>query len=155
MECGFYYASFDLEEDYTKVLIGGPWMLFGAYLTMQPWSLDFDPHSSKISRVAAWAWISGLSFRYYHKSTLRAIGKLLGEVVKIDNLTESRGRGRYAQIAVMLDLEQRLIPWIRVDGRAYGVEYESLSLICFACGKYGHNKEKCHGVGQTGASVGA
>ncbi|KAI9111837.1 hypothetical protein K1719_017527 [Acacia pycnantha] len=115
MEGGFYFASFDLEEDYMKVLTGGPWMVFG------------------------------LSFRYYHKSTLRAIGKLLGDVVKLDYTTKTSGRGRYARIAVIVDLQNPLIPWIKVDGRTYGIEYECLPLICFECGKYGHTKERCGG----------
>ncbi|KAI9089782.1 hypothetical protein K1719_029075 [Acacia pycnantha] len=143
MEGSFYFATFDLEEDYIKVLTGGPWMIFGAYLTVQPWSLDFDPRGTMISKVVAWARIPGLSFRYYHKSTLRAIGKLLGEVIKIDYMTESRWRGKYARIAVLMDLQQPLVPWIKVDGKSYGVEYEGLPLICFDCGKYGHSKEKC------------
>ncbi|KAI9100728.1 hypothetical protein K1719_024090 [Acacia pycnantha] len=79
----------------------------------------------------AWVRIPGLSFNYYHKSTLRAIGMLLGKVVKIDYLTEMRGQGRYSRIAVLIDLLQPLVPWIRVDGRTYGVEYEALPLICF------------------------
>ncbi|KAI9111336.1 hypothetical protein K1719_017026 [Acacia pycnantha] len=145
MECRFYFATFDLEEDYIKVLTGGPWMVFGAYLTVQPWSLGFDPHTTKVSNVVAWARIPGLSFRYYHKSTLRVIGKLLGEVVKIDYMTENRGRGKYARIAVLIDLQQALVPWIKVDGKAYVVEYEGLPLICFSCGKYGHSKERCSG----------
>ncbi|KAI9071474.1 hypothetical protein K1719_046567 [Acacia pycnantha] len=146
MEGGFYFASFDLEEDYTKVLTGGPWMLFGAYLTVQPWTIDFDPRSTKVSNVVVWVRIPGLSFQYYHKSTLRAIGKLLGEVVKLDYSTETRGRGRYARIAVLADLQNPLIPWIKVDGRTYGVEYECLPLICFECGRYGHTKERCKEV---------
>ncbi|KAI9098368.1 hypothetical protein K1719_024993 [Acacia pycnantha] len=36
----FYLVTFDLEEDYTKVLTGGPWTIFGAYLVVQPWSLN-------------------------------------------------------------------------------------------------------------------
>ncbi|KAI9084524.1 hypothetical protein K1719_033512 [Acacia pycnantha] len=145
MEGGFFFASFDLEEDYTKVLTGGPWMVFGAYLAVQPWSIDFDPRTTKVSNVVVWVRIPGLSFRYYHKSTLRAIGMLLGDVVKLDYTTETRGRGRYARIAVMVDLQNPLIPWIKVDGRTYGIEYECLPLICFECGKYGHTKEKCGG----------
>ncbi|KAI9115726.1 hypothetical protein K1719_013395 [Acacia pycnantha] len=95
---GFFFATFDLAEDYLKVLTGGPWVIFG------------------------------LSFRYYHKSTLRAIGKLLGEVVKIDYRKETRGRGRYARIAILVDLQQPLVPWIKVDGKAYGVEYEEAAI---------------------------
>ncbi|KAI9073119.1 hypothetical protein K1719_044928 [Acacia pycnantha] len=130
-------------EDYARVLTGGPWVIFGAYLVVQPWTIDFDHRSANISSVVAWIRVPGLSFRYYHKSTLRAIGNLLGEVVKIDYRTETRGRGRYARIAVIVDLLQPLIPWIKVDGKTYGVEYEGLPVICFGCGKYGHSKERC------------
>ncbi|KAI9112523.1 hypothetical protein K1719_016446 [Acacia pycnantha] len=143
MENGFFCANFDLEEDYLKALTGGPWMVYGSYLTVQPWSLDFDPKSSAISKVVAWIRIPGLSFRYYHKSTLRAIGMLLGEVVKIDYRTETMGRGKFACIAVLTDLMKPLVPWIKVDGKTYGIEYEGLPLICFECGRYGHNREKC------------
>ncbi|KAI9123312.1 hypothetical protein K1719_006201 [Acacia pycnantha] len=149
MEGNFYFAMFDLEEDYTKVLTGGPWTIFGAYLTVQPWTIDFDPATTSISSVVAWVRVPGLAFRYYHKGTLRAIGKLLGEVVKIDYRTESRGRGKYARIAVVIDLQQPLIPWIKIDGKTYGVEYEGLPLICFSCGKYGHAKDKCKGASHT------
>ncbi|KAI9122637.1 hypothetical protein K1719_006477 [Acacia pycnantha] len=144
MEGSFYFASFDLEEDYMKVLTGGPWMLFDAYLTVQPWSINFNPCSTKLSNVVGWVRITGLSFRYYHKSTLRPIGKLLGDVVKLDYTTETRGRGKYARIVVLIDLRSPLIPWIKVDGRTYGVEYEYLPLICFECRKHGHTKEKCN-----------
>ncbi|KAI9094448.1 hypothetical protein K1719_026673 [Acacia pycnantha] len=38
---------------------------------------------------------------------------------------------------------QPLVSWIKVDGKAYGVQYEGLPHICFECGKYGHTKDKC------------
>ncbi|KAI9095036.1 hypothetical protein K1719_026500 [Acacia pycnantha] len=105
-------------RSYRRFSRGGPWMVYGAYLTVQPWSLEFDAKTGAISKVVAWIRILGLSIRYYHKSTLRAIGALLGNVVKIDYMTE-------------------------VDGTPYHIEYEGLPHICFACGKYGHSKERC------------
>ncbi|KAI9084414.1 hypothetical protein K1719_033604 [Acacia pycnantha] len=122
MENNFYFASFDLEEDYSKALTGGPWMIFGAYLTVQPWSLDFGPSSFAISKVVAWVRLPRLSFRYYHKSTLRAIGTLLGGVVKIDYMMETRGRGKYACIAILIDLLKPLVPWIKVKYTRKGNE---------------------------------
>ncbi|KAI9085322.1 hypothetical protein K1719_032699 [Acacia pycnantha] len=68
-------------------------------------------------------------------------------------MTESRGRGRYARIAVIIDLLKPLVPWILVDGKTYGVEYERLPHICFGCGKYGHTKEKCK-AGDKGDAAG-
>ncbi|KAI9094804.1 hypothetical protein K1719_026610 [Acacia pycnantha] len=126
-----------------KALTGGPWMIFGAYLTIQPWSLDFDSRASTILKVVVWVRLPGLSSRYYHKSTLRVIGALLGDVIKIDYMTKSRGRGKYARMAVLIDLQKSLVPAIKVDVRSYGVEYEGLPHICFACDKYGHTKDRC------------
>ncbi|KAI9128971.1 hypothetical protein K1719_000454 [Acacia pycnantha] len=145
MEGGFYMVTFDLEEDYTKVLTGGPWMLFGAYLAVQPWTMDFDPSSSVMSKVVVWVRILGLSFRYYHKAALQAIGTLLGEVIRVDHMTENRGRGRYARISVLMDLLKPLVPWIKVDGKLHGIEYEGLPQICFTCRRYGHTIGKCKG----------
>ncbi|KAI9078908.1 hypothetical protein K1719_039057 [Acacia pycnantha] len=124
MEGGFYFAAFDLDEDYLKALTEGPWMIFGAYLTIQPWSLDFDSRASTILKVVVWVRIPGLSIRYYHKSTLRVIRVLLGDVVKIDYMMESRGLKKYARLVVLIDLQKSLVPTIKVDGRSYGVEYE-------------------------------
>ncbi|KAI9094458.1 hypothetical protein K1719_026683 [Acacia pycnantha] len=143
MAGGFYLATFDLEEDYIKALMGGLWMIFGAYLVVQPWSLNFDPSSTSVSNVVVWVRILGLSFRYYHRSILQAIDLLLGKVVKVDHMTENKGRGKFARIVVVMDISQPLIPWIKVDGKLYCVEYEGLPHICFECGKYGHTAEKC------------
>lgn len=81
------------------------------------------------------------------------IGKLLGDVVKIDYMTETRGCGKYARLAVLIDLQKPLVPWIKVHRQTYGVEYEGLPIICFECGKHGHTKEKCKGGLQHGNQV--
>lgn len=153
VEGKYFLATFDLKEDYMMVLTEGPWMVFGAYLTVQAWTLDFDPLTAKVTKIMGWVRVPGLSFRYYHKGALRAIGKLLGEVMKIDYTTEAKGRGRYARLAVLIDLRQPLVPFIKVDGRAYGVEYEGLPMICFGCGKYGHTKDQCSCLSEANSMV--
>ena len=148
----FFLVTFDLKEDYLKALTGGPWMIYGSYLTTQPWTFDFDPRVTIVSKVVVWIRILGLAVRYYHRSTLNAIGKLIGEVVKIDYTTGARGRGKYARIAVLVDLMNALIPQIRVDGRLYTVAYEGLPQICFGCVKYGHIKDRCESETETNDS---
>ncbi|KAI9076559.1 hypothetical protein K1719_041545 [Acacia pycnantha] len=68
-------------------------------------------------------------------------------------MTEQRDRGKYACIAILIDLSQSLIPWIKVDGNIYGIEYEGLPHICFACGKYGHTEGKCPAKAQPSSQV--
>ncbi|MBA0732897.1 hypothetical protein Gogos_016959 [Gossypium gossypioides] len=66
-----------------------------------------------------------------------------GPVTKIDPNTDTRARGKFARLAVFADLGQPLVSKIMIDGRIQRVEYQSLPLVCFDCGWYGHNREIC------------
>lgn len=46
-------------------------------------------------------------------------------------------------VCVEVDLDKPLLPSTTMLGESQLVEYESLHLICFACGKYGHRSEMC------------
>lgn len=48
-----------------------------------------------------------------------------------------------------VDLTNTLIPCVRLIGHVRKVEYISLHIICFNCGKYGHRLEYCPQVIQT------
>ncbi|MBA0679197.1 hypothetical protein Goari_010985, partial [Gossypium aridum] len=47
-------------DDYNKVLIQGPWIIFGQYLTVQPWTKSFNPAQPYPSVVMAWIRLSSL-----------------------------------------------------------------------------------------------
>ncbi|KAK3198306.1 hypothetical protein Dsin_021721 [Dipteronia sinensis] len=72
---------------------------------------------------------------------------MLGTMCKADPITETQARGRYARIYVEIDISKPLLGSITIDNRTIMVEYESLGLICFKCGKYGHSKDNCREVG--------
>ncbi|MBA0789665.1 hypothetical protein Gotri_026051 [Gossypium trilobum] len=36
-------AKFQNPGDFERVLSQGPWIVYGQYLTVQPWSIDFNP----------------------------------------------------------------------------------------------------------------
>lgn len=41
---GFYIAKFELEEDFTRVIAGGPpWFMNGQYITIRQWQPKFNP----------------------------------------------------------------------------------------------------------------
>ncbi|MBA0819615.1 hypothetical protein Gohar_021761, partial [Gossypium harknessii] len=114
----YFEVGFDNPADFSRVLSEGPWVVFGVNLTVQPWSLSFDPSN------------------LFPTTTV-------GKVVRIDERTMNASRGRFARMAVLIDLTKPLITRIRVNGEIKVVEYESLHIVCFKCGIYGHTKDNC------------
>ncbi|KAE8719828.1 hypothetical protein F3Y22_tig00109925pilonHSYRG00011 [Hibiscus syriacus] len=46
LENDYFLVKFESEQGYIHVLMEGPWMIFGCYLTVQPWSLREERHGS-------------------------------------------------------------------------------------------------------------
>ncbi|KAH9648695.1 reverse transcriptase domain-containing protein [Citrus sinensis] len=96
-----------------------------------------------IDSIIAWIRLLGMPLHYYHKRILRMLGHVIGNVVRTDYNTESASRGKFARIAVELDLAKPLYSQFLLDGKVQKVEYENLPTICFECGKYGHLSSSC------------
>lgn len=79
----------------------------------------------------------------YKKSILWEIGEIVGKVVKLDYNTDHKVRGRYARMAIFIDLEKPLASKVLINVTMHRVEFESLPAVCFSCGRYGYSKEKC------------
>ncbi|CAN1170302.1 hypothetical protein LINPERPRIM_LOCUS321 [Linum perenne] len=52
-------------------------------------------------------------------------------------------RGKFARLAVEINLDELLAPLIDLDGHRQDIEYENLPDLCFECGKVGHLLEVC------------
>ncbi|GMI74430.1 hypothetical protein HRI_001112300 [Hibiscus trionum] len=139
----YFLARFELESDYARVLSGGPWVIYGCYLTVQPWSRSFTTVEDYRKQIVVWARLPGLPYRYYTKSMFWAIANVIGKVVRIDYNTLEGKRGRFARFAMVVDLGKPLPSGVMIDGFRQDIEYEGLPMICFACGKYGHQQEMC------------
>ncbi|KAH1131415.1 hypothetical protein J1N35_002793 [Gossypium stocksii] len=143
IENGYFLAKFQSVDDYTKVLSRGPWMVYGQYLTVQPWMKDFCPSQPYPKLVLAWIRLPGLPGHLYKKKIIEEIGSTIGKVVRLDFNTDSRIRGRFARMAAYINLDKPLVAQVIVNDRNQKVGYEALPTICFSCGKYGHTKELC------------
>ncbi|KAI9126827.1 hypothetical protein K1719_002423 [Acacia pycnantha] len=143
LEDDCFLVRFKEDLDYQNALLNGPWVIFGHYLTVHPWSPSFRPQEHVINQVMGWIRLPNLPARYYHKSIIRSIGSVFGEVIRVDYNTDSGDRGKFARLAVSIDLTKPLISKIQVDGEIIFVEYEGLPTICFACGRYGHLQDSC------------
>ncbi|KAL4363545.1 hypothetical protein GQ457_04G013420 [Hibiscus cannabinus] len=143
IENDIFLVKFSDRNDYLKVLTEGPWTIFGHYLTVEQWSLDFQPSQASPSRLMAWIRLPGLPLTLYKRSFLETIGNQIGSVIKVDFQTDNGCRGRFARLAVSLNLRRPLVSKLIINGRTQIVEYESLPTVCFHCGIYGHLKDIC------------
>ncbi|KAL5832770.1 hypothetical protein ACOSQ3_016444 [Xanthoceras sorbifolium] len=143
MEDGFFVARFQLKTDLDMVLTGGPWVINNQYLVVQRWRPNFVPGEERTKHMAIWLRISRLPMEWLNTDLLWRIGNILGATCKVDPITETQARGRFARICVEIDISQPLLGSLRVQKRTIKVEYENLELICFNCGRYGHSKELC------------
>ncbi|KAL4379799.1 hypothetical protein GQ457_02G025960 [Hibiscus cannabinus] len=145
LENNYFLVRVEEPQDYKKILTDGPWTIYGNYLTVQPWSRSFSTLEKHPSRVVVWVRLPGLPYCYYSKALFRRIVAIVGDVVRVDYNTKVWERGKFARLAVTVDLNKPLVPCIGIDGFIQNLEYEGLHHICYNYGVYGHLKESCMG----------
>ncbi|KAL6284381.1 hypothetical protein ACE6H2_015310 [Prunus campanulata] len=111
----YFVVKFELEEDLNFVLPRGPWIIAGQYLAMQRWKPRFCPATAKITRMVAWIRVSALQLECFDVWSLKRIGNLLGKLLKIDSLTTSQNRGKFARLCVELDLTKPLEAFVQIN----------------------------------------
>ncbi|CAN1173740.1 hypothetical protein LINPERHAP2_LOCUS30846 [Linum perenne] len=138
-----FLVKFSVEQDYFKALTGGPWILLDHYLVVHQWDPSFRVSNDLPKRMVAWIRFPHLPIHLYHGQVLTALGNLVGKTVKIDSTTQSAERGKFARIAVEIDLDKPLPPVVLLDGAIQQVEYENLPQLCFDCGLVDHERLSC------------
>ncbi|PPE00138.1 hypothetical protein GOBAR_DD02855 [Gossypium barbadense] len=108
LENGYFLAKFQSADDYDKVLTQGPWIVYGQYLTVQPWTKDFSPLQPYPSVVMAWIRLSRL---------------ILETIRKHD-------WGSFARMEVYINLDRLFVSQVLVNGEIQRVEYDSLPDMC-------------------------
>ncbi|KAL4296763.1 hypothetical protein GQ457_12G006080 [Hibiscus cannabinus] len=146
LDNSYFLVRIEDPRDYRRILTEGPWTIYGSYLTVQPWSRSFSTSEKYPSKVVVWVRLPGLPYKYYSKALFRQIAAIVGDVVKVDYNTKVGERGKFARLAVTVDLNKPLIPCIGIDNFIQKLEYEGLHMICYKCGVYGHLQESCDGT---------
>ena len=106
---GYFMIKFDLLEDREKAICRGPWMLQDHYLVVKEWSLPFNSCESSFGRTMVWIRFSGLNIMYFEESVIRTIAEVVGKPSRVDLVTKSMDRGRYARVCVELDLSKPMV----------------------------------------------
>lgn len=84
-----------------------------------------------------------MNIHYYYKNIIRRLGGIVGPVIRIDDKKIVAQRGKYARMAVEIDLQKPMVSRFNFNGRVQKVEYEYMPTICFGCGKFDHYRDAC------------
>ncbi|KAG6404011.1 hypothetical protein SASPL_136245 [Salvia splendens] len=126
---GFFLVQFASSEAYNEAMLEGPWTVLGSYLQVQSWSTAFRVQkASPLSTAVVWIRISDLPLHLYPSNVISAIGGAVGKVMKVDYNTSGMQRGKFARLAVNIDLSTPLVSKLTIDGEEFKVEYENLNL---------------------------
>ncbi|CAN1186632.1 hypothetical protein LINPERHAP2_LOCUS38222 [Linum perenne] len=93
--------------------------------------------------MVVWVRFPHLPIHFYHAQVLTSLGNLIGKTVKIDFNTQRAERGKFARIAIEIDLNEPIPPVVLLHGAIQKVEYENMPTLCFGCGKVGHDSQAC------------
>ncbi|XP_028768657.1 uncharacterized protein LOC114726246 [Neltuma alba] len=140
---GYMIATFQELDDYYWALEGGPWIIQNSYLTVQTWKRNFNPWNEKIQKVTVWVRLPGLPGDYYDRKFFYNLGNKIGTAIRVDEMTLSRARTMYARMCVEVDLNAPLLGSYTIDGNRLKIEYEGLQIICYHCGRFGHDHDHC------------
>ena len=146
----FFLVRFSILDDYQKALEQGPWFMGENYLSVRKWEPEFQAAKAKVSSMAVWIRLADLPIEFFHPIILRAVGNTIGTFLRIDTITTSVARGRFARICVQIDLEKPLMPNITIGKFIQKIQYENIPMLFYNCGILGHTQDKCnHSVSNT------
>lgn len=84
-----------------------------------------------------------LLIEYHHKEFLKHVGNKLGKLLKIDAVTSSAIRGRFARLCVQLDTINPLPKCLKIGTFWQDIVYENILVLCYRYGRLGHKEANC------------
>lgn len=96
-----------------------------------------------IKVLTAWVRIPNVAEEYFDINFLHKIGAKIGKVLRVDRNSAHAERGQFTRISVEIDLTKPLLSKFWLKGKVWKIQYEGLRMVCFTCGKLGHNTEGC------------
>lgn len=153
---GFLLIRCATESTMQRLLLDGPWSINGLILQLSAWQPFFEPVHAKLDTAAIWVQLHNLPVDFWDGETLEIITSHMGHLLKIDELTASLARSKFARTCIKIDLSKPLCRgfWVGFDEQRVFVVvmYERLPTFCYTCGMIGHGSDSCAGSSSTGPS---
>jgi hypothetical protein len=144
-----FLFKFSKKEHLSRIQKFTTWNVNGSLLTLQQWSpkATMDELSSNLSPF--WIQIHGLPLENMTIKNAVAIGKGIGELIKVDDIEgDSITFRSYLRILVEINVQKPLKPGFyfqhgQGEPSWISFRYERLNFYCTICGKIGHQYSSC------------
>ncbi|CAL1368823.1 unnamed protein product [Linum trigynum] len=126
---GYFLVRFSSGIDYERAVTDDPWMVGDNYLTVHPWTKDFNPYEYEISSTLVWARLLEIPIHYFHPVVVMKIGQRIGKLIRVVQATSTGARTDYARVCVQVDLTKPLLSKFSLHGKKYFIQYEGLEIF--------------------------
>ncbi|CAN1170163.1 hypothetical protein LINPERPRIM_LOCUS242 [Linum perenne] len=102
----FFLVQFSAVEDYHRVAFSGPWKIYDYYITVAPWTPEFN-EEEPIQKIITWVLLSKLPIHFFNNTTVNRIGNQIDRTIQMDLATSEGARTRW--VCVEVDLSKTLL----------------------------------------------
>ncbi|CAH9058811.1 unnamed protein product [Cuscuta epithymum] len=147
-DCGWVIFKFKSEETRSKVLMEGPYSLFGKSLYLKTFSEDFSFNSDEFLKVPIWVKFPYLPMQVWDEEVISEIASRVGTSLTTDRITQEKARSNFARVLIEVDASKAPPLKVKVkmpNGKFHNqkVIYETFPNFCFHCKVYGHHAFTC------------
>ncbi|KAL0293692.1 UNVERIFIED_CONTAM: hypothetical protein Scaly_3136700 [Sesamum calycinum] len=150
---GFFFFRFFSQLAMEDVIEGGPWLVQGQPIVLQPWEQGMSLRRQKHTQIPVWIRLRHLPMEYWTDEGLSTVASGIGTPLYTDGITKDCSRLDFARVCVMLDFNSELPKHLVVispvlrngkeDPKRIDVEYEWLPQRCKNCCSLGHVSATC------------
>ncbi|CAH9132114.1 unnamed protein product [Cuscuta epithymum] len=145
---GWIIFKFQNEEDRSKVLLEGPYTVFGKLLMLKVLSEDFTFEDEEFLKIPIWTKFPKLPMSLWNDEAMSEVASMVGVPITTDKITQERANNDYARVLIEVDVSKPppLHFPIRLPSRKVikqNVLYETFPNFCFQCKEFGHHPFIC------------
>ncbi|KAH7850050.1 hypothetical protein Vadar_027130 [Vaccinium darrowii] len=120
LDANLFHFQFESEEQFLKVINGGPWNCDNHLLVIRVWEQGLASKEVAFHSIECWVQIWGLPVGFITPVIGETNGYKIENIIAVDSKAMATGRGRFIR-----------------------VRYESVNVVCFYCGLIGHDMNGC------------
>ena len=141
--------KFCLKHHLEWVEKNGPWNFDNNLMLLCRWRKGLTIANITFSHTPFWVQVWGVLFELMTKETGRDIGNKMGNFVEMDKRSWQMDQAKYMRVRVELPIDKPLhqggyLMDMEGDKTWVTLKYERLPMICFICGRIGHDNRHCN-----------